>query len=394
MWVLRLAMLAVVIYGSLYPFDFAWETLSPARFEWRILPAGLPDRAANVLLFLPYGAACLVLRRGQLAMLETAALLLLGFAVAVLLQYLQIWLPSRTPSLDDILMNGVGLVAGLAGAVMAVALAGGRRGAPPVADGAALIVLLLFAAYQLAPFAITLDVGLVWQNVKELRAVAERPVEPASLARNVLYGLTFVAAFRMALGPARPPALTIALAPIVWFGLMAARLLIIGNGVGPAQVLGSGIGVVLGLVLLATPRLALGLVALGFAGLIAQSGLTPAVPRDVPVALSLSPLSGFLNSEIGRAIQSFAFKGFAYGALGWALLRAGVPLAVAGVAVAAGLGGIELFQTRFAAGTPEITDPLLGVLLLAVLAAQPTAAAQLPRRLPGPRWRQMRVARP
>ncbi len=132
-------MLGMVVFGSILPLHWSWEGVSrwPMLFYWRDMQ--LPDILQNVAAFAPigvvYGAS-----RGKLKMLGCV---IFAIGVAVALQFVQLWLPDRTPRLSDALANAIGLIVGL---VFASATHRLRRlpGAPLPIDVAILLLLLCY----------------------------------------------------------------------------------------------------------------------------------------------------------------------------------------------------------------------------------------------------------
>jgi VanZ family protein len=129
-----LAWLAFVIYGSLLPFDtraVAWD-VALARFgELPWLELGLGSRLdwlANLLLYFPLGflgssgafagpteSPAWRTRHGTAAALTLCA----GLALAVALEFAQIFFAPRTVSLNDLLAEGFGLLLGSASGLLA-----------------------------------------------------------------------------------------------------------------------------------------------------------------------------------------------------------------------------------------------------------------------------------
>jgi VanZ family protein len=108
-WHLLLAIL--IAYGSLYPFDFTWPESAGAALR-QMLSNVHPwtskgDALGNLLLFLPWGLASAAQARPAKHLASA-----LGLALAVLLQILQIGLPSRDAALADIIWNGAGIYIG------------------------------------------------------------------------------------------------------------------------------------------------------------------------------------------------------------------------------------------------------------------------------------------
>ena len=72
-------------------------------------PRGTPGLAAevgNVLLFMPLGLALFVRRR---SLVQAAAA---GGLLSVSIEIAQLWIPGRTTSFDDVILNTLGTVAG------------------------------------------------------------------------------------------------------------------------------------------------------------------------------------------------------------------------------------------------------------------------------------------
>lgn len=126
---LALLCLAGVVYGSLLPFQFKLPNLQPGVTLADRLIAGprwvgtpLDDLVTNLLLYMP-GAMLLRLglwRRGRGLAMQILLPTGLAFAVSYGLETGQIFLPSsRVSSMNDVLLNGAG---GLAGGLLAVRL--------------------------------------------------------------------------------------------------------------------------------------------------------------------------------------------------------------------------------------------------------------------------------
>jgi len=117
------------VLAATWPCRFSWQAASRAalaqRFEWSPFQGGfslgiLRERALNGLMMLPLGllGATYALRKDRVsrALLFTA---LLGFGSSLSVELLQCFLPYRTPSLSDLLLNTLGT---LLGGVIAVGL--------------------------------------------------------------------------------------------------------------------------------------------------------------------------------------------------------------------------------------------------------------------------------
>ena len=105
---------ALITYGSLWPFDYvphaaSWADVRYILFDW---PAHLSiiSSVSNVILFVPLGVLIPALSRRFAARF---ALFCASVFFAWILQYFQFWFPVRTPDVSAAVFNVVGLGMGL-----------------------------------------------------------------------------------------------------------------------------------------------------------------------------------------------------------------------------------------------------------------------------------------
>jgi VanZ family protein len=180
--------LALIVYGSLYPFNFNTSTLAGgirgAFHELHWARAGRGDLILNVLLYLPLGF-CLLLAlsaRTHRAVAVIAATLT-GAALSLCIELAQSMLPARVPSLMDLSLNTVG---SLLGATCGLAWFGFNRlmhlpsrSEAMFRDPQAMIVIALWFLWRLAPFIPELDLA-------KLKAALQPLFSPHLDARMVL----------------------------------------------------------------------------------------------------------------------------------------------------------------------------------------------------------------
>ena len=181
-WPLSVALIALIVYASLYPFaDWRSQGISPFVF----LTAPLPkywtgfDVAINIAGYAPLGflLTLAALRSGHI---KWAMVLAVGIAalLSLSMETLQSYLPSRIPSNVDLTLNTVGA---LLGACAAWALektgAMGRwrrardRWLAPDARGA-VTLLLLWPVALLFPAAVPMGLGQVFERLETALADA------------------------------------------------------------------------------------------------------------------------------------------------------------------------------------------------------------------------------
>lgn len=173
-----------IIYGSLFPFDFL-EAPKPLAllFSEFTFPGSIPDATDNFLLFVPLGIALALSFRGmgQLSIASGLALLTLGLG----LQLLQLYLPSRSASVTDVIWNSLGMLSGLAAVWPLREWLSRKAGAGKTdIDPFAALLVFIWLTYESFPFVPTLDIGLLREHVKS--AINAPPFEAMRLVQHLL----------------------------------------------------------------------------------------------------------------------------------------------------------------------------------------------------------------
>ena len=178
------AVVAFIIYGSLFPFDFVSEGLPLDRFfaECEVF-ANRSDALDNFFLFVPLGVGLVLAFRSDAARAIAALLSILLLAIGI--QLVQLYLPSRVASLADAFWNTIGIGAGFlmaerARRVLRTQLTGQAVKHDPLLAG----LVMLWLLYESFPFIPTLDIGLLREHVKS--AVVAPTFESMRLAQHAL----------------------------------------------------------------------------------------------------------------------------------------------------------------------------------------------------------------
>ncbi|TQV85416.1 VanZ family protein [Aliikangiella coralliicola] len=116
--------ITIIVYGSLYPFNFVWPDFSQiAWLDWGISIAHKTtngDVLSNFLTFIPLGYFAFFYAPLEKTPIRRRAIviLFLGFAFAYLLQMAQFFLPSRVPTVGDAMVNLWGILIGIIVAII------------------------------------------------------------------------------------------------------------------------------------------------------------------------------------------------------------------------------------------------------------------------------------
>ncbi len=137
---LLVMIVCLILYGSLYPFDFSSDANTPARQLALASPLGhftLRDALGNFLLFMPLGLASRHHMQHRWSAKNNHAALVTGLmasaAFAFGAQIPQLWLPTRDPALTDVWFNvlGCGVGFGLAAVLRPELFVSAWTTAPP-----------------------------------------------------------------------------------------------------------------------------------------------------------------------------------------------------------------------------------------------------------------------
>jgi VanZ family protein len=363
-WLL-LGVTFLIVYASLYPFGFARVEVQGLadlldRLPWARTTRS--DIAANVLLYLPFGACLGWLLASRLGgPLALAGATLAGVVLSTGIEVAQIFETRRVASLADVFFNGLG---SLAGGALALALRSARHGfsrhplARLLAQPVPAALLLLWLGYRLAPFALTLDPG---QWLAALAPLGQSPGSWASPQAAVGYLVGWLVAARALaeLYPRRGPTAVLGITMAV---VLAGTVLMSGKALDPNELAAMAAVLLLSLPLSrARPRQSAALLAALLAAWILLDGLAPFDFRLDPDAFGLVPFRDALTRYRSTNLIDMFHKCFAYGALVWLLMRAGLRVLGATLAAVGLLLVVELLQAWLPGKAADITDPLLAL---------------------------------
>jgi VanZ family protein len=362
---LVIPIVALIVYGSLYPWHFrfagapanpllvllhAWPPVAWDRFALR-------DAIVNVLLYLPFGAAAMWALPHRIPRAAGAAAALFGaMALSASMEMTQVYVPGRVCSLFDVLSNTAGGAAGIAVALLYHPAPTGspRRAAIPAGGW---LILALFAGYQLYPFFPILSQTRLLHAVERLRAAEGFSLnEVWCSAGEWLAALVVLEAVLDAAGllPSR-------LWPTLAALCLPLRMVVPDRTLALHEVLGALLGWLAWMLLRRRLRLRAAVWVLGAAIVLRE--LAPFHLASAPSAFVWIPFRPTFDSERHSALVILARKAFDYGAMVWLLRANGVSWARAGAAVAAVLAVLEAAQRWLPGRTPETTDAVLTLLL-------------------------------
>lgn len=382
-WVFLWACVGFIVYGSLFPFNFQADPKPLAQFysDWHMLRS-LSDASDNFLLFIPLGIALDACFRSRSVRLlaGVAALLLLGVGV----QLLQLYLPSRTSAMSDVLWNAVGLVVGvLLFARVRLALSRLQRAAGGQADSYAMLLVVIWVVYESFPFVPTLDIGLLREHIKP--AVFAPPFEVMRwLQHSLAATLAGIAMWRANwlqprwLNVLLPGALAVFMEIFVAYGSLRRETLL---GIVCGLLAGYGLSA------RSAKHVPLALMAVAFGALLITV-LTPYRGQTSGATFTWTPFSYLFWWGNTKDISPSAFEVLAIGALFWAgrliqdVVRLPLRLWVGGVfALLVVLELCRVFLVGYHGDTtPIVLAAVMASFLVSFNVPQPEAPRAMPTR--------------
>ena len=366
---LLILIVALIVYGSLYPwqFQFAGAPANPLPVLLTSWPSAwggyaLRDAAVNVLLYLPFGAAAMWALSRRMPLLMGGLVVLLGaMALSGGMEMLQVYVPGRVCSLFDVLCDTLGAGLGMAVALVYHPAPGGRprRAAIPAASA---LLLALFAGYQMYPFFPVLS--RTWLRNAVGRLLGADGFSGPEVWCSAAEWLAALVVLKTVLD-AVPEMPLARLWPTLAVLCLPLRVGIATRTLALHEVLGALGGWLAWMLLPRGVRLraAAGMLAVA----IVLRELAPFHLASAPAAFQWIPFWPSLDSERQSALVILARKAFDYGAMVWLLRANGVSWARAGAVVAAALAALEAAQRWLPGRTPETTDAVLTLLLAFIL---------------------------
>jgi VanZ family protein len=354
-------LIAVIVYGSLYPFAFqipatGSDPLPHLLATWANHP-GRGDFLSNIVLYMPLGfIAARSFRDGTAAWQRLVLVTILGATLSFAMEYTQYFDQGRDSTLLDVYTNTTGTILGAIGGLIF-----GTRFTWPVlsdlaAEREASMLLAAWLGYRLFPYVPAIDLHKYWDAMKPV--VLHPSLTPYDLFRQTTIWLTIFLLIEAIFRHRRPLLFILLFAA----GVLFAKMLIIGAVLSLAEVTGAALAVALWLILGANDTLRRITITLLFLGLVTAQRLEPFAFGPAG-GFTWIPFYSFMQGSIDVDVQSFFEKFFLYGSLIWLLVRLRFTLSLATLVVALLLfatSGVEIYLPGRSA---EITD---GVMALAI----------------------------
>jgi len=356
--------LLVIVYGSLYPFEFhepngGVGALTTLILTWNVPPAGLGDLGANVLLYFPLGFfGVLSVRAGKRIGNRLIPTILLGFALCVTMELIQYYDAGRVTNFSDVYLNTSGTALG---AVAGLIVGTDFRWPYARKAFAAPVPCLLFVAwlaYRLFPYVPTTDLHKYWDALKPIVLTPSLPLY--DFFRYTVMWLTISHIIEAIVGQNRSRVLI----PIMVAGTFAAKIMIVTKVLTVAEILGAILAFALWVMALRmSVRIRFAAAAVLLAALVIAERLEPFYFTPFENHFGWIPFLSLMEGSLEVNIQSFLEKFFLYGSLMWLLTASGMRLSGAAILVSATLFVTSMVEVYLPNRSAEITDAVMALLI-------------------------------
>jgi VanZ family protein len=364
-----LVVICLILYGSLYPWDFHASELAgnPLWLLWDSWPVDL-DRSAfrdiciNVTLYVPLGMFGFLAFPGRRRRwMAAAATLLLGLTLSSSIEMIQLFDRTRDTSMLDVVTNVCGAAVGIALAVMyreTLRRALSERTVEMLFHpSGSLLLLYCWLGYQVFPLFPALSLSSLRLKIAALLSSSSFSALPA--LASFAQWLAIAKLLETVVGAKRVRRF---MGPLLL--LVPLRAFIADRTFTGSELMGA---IAAYLAWQWRPARHGSVVAGWFVAMLVLTGLAPFHFQSHAAVFSWIPFRALLESSWTPGFVVFLRKSFCYGAGLWLLREAGVSLVSATAGVSLLLAGIEAIQIYLPGRTPESTDPVLAVIMALIL---------------------------
>ena len=352
-----------IIYGSLYPFNFYITAPLPDLLAKLIATwsqkTHLGDILGNIVLFIPYGYFGLLYFTSK----HVASLIFTGFILAIGVQVVQLYLPSREPALNDAIWNLLGIGFGLGMGLVHRFLPQSFIGNINKSANFPLLLLCSWLAYRLMPFIPSLD----WQQFKNsLKPLLLHPdLQWTNVLHDIVCWLIVGCLWRPIFSARISDYYLLFIIPFVF----CLESIIVNNSVSASNITGALLGMALWFGVFRNMRGHTTVIAMLLVAMLLITGFAPFILRDNPATLHWIPFYGFLQGSMLINTAVVFEKFFLYGSLLWLARQEGASTRFVTLFSVSVITFIEVGQIFFDGHTPEITDPIFIIILATLMLA-------------------------
>lgn len=365
----------LIAYGSLYPFNFTVPEAHAAAWvrlfqDWSLITSK-GDMLGNVALFVPFGFAGVFAFPAQShSPLRVMTLALISLALATVLQIAQIYFPPRTPAMADVFWNMAGAATGIVAGLSLGAHFRLRWRTWDRAYALPLGLIVLWIAAELLPLVPSLDLQSIKDSLKALLRLRLSPPDILWHAAGVLLAGRALTAI---VGTARASQ---------WLGVLVAaviagKVLVVTRVLNASTLAGfaAGYGVWRLVSGWKQPWRGETVVLAVLLAAYTLKALEPFELRPVPAAFGWVPFAAMLQGSMLVNAEVLIESVFVFAGLLGLVRMQGSGVGASSVVLALWVGALEAVQMYIVGRSPDITEPLLVLLVGQILRRAPAGTA-------------------
>lgn len=352
----------VILYGSLYPFDFRipGKGIGPVATligSWAEKP-GRGDFLSNILLYMPLGYfGYHATDRATGGWRQAILVILLGTMLSISMELTQYYDEGRDTEATDVYSNAIGTILGV---VVGLVMGGGfirRLLQERPLDRVPLMFLGAWTAYRLYPYVPTIDLHKYWNALKPV--VLRPSLTGFDLFRHSAIWLTIGTLIEGVVGYRRSARLF----PLFAAGVLVAKIFIVDASLSVAEIAGAGVASCVWLAFGWSGRLRIGTAALLLGAYVVALRLEPFHFSEHAGRFGWIPFLSLMQGSIEVDVMSFLEKFFLYGSSIWLLTNLGLKIRTSTMLVAAILFATSWAEIYLPGRSAEITDGLMALLI-------------------------------
>jgi VanZ family protein len=358
--IIVILVISIIIYGSLYPFEFHWPVgtggpIRPLLASWSERP-GKADFLANILLYMPLGFFAIhALPPDANKVVRFCIAIALGAGLSIAMELTQYFDSGRDSAATDIYANVLGTVVGATVATFATLQIGSLSASSLRNHQAPLLLLGAWTADRLYPFVPVIDLHKYWAAIKPVFIFSY--LDKIEVFRHAAtWSAVFILVDEVA-ERKRSVLIFLALA----FLLATGQVFVVDQSLSLPELIGITIALLWAVGAAPFPRFRFVTVLILLAAYVIVERLEPFTFSVLDKQFEWVPFHGFLRGSITVNVLSFLEKSFYYGALIWMVAKLGVRISVATLFVGGSLFLTSVIQVYLPGRSAEITDTVLAL---------------------------------
>lgn len=352
MRLLIISVYLLITYGSLFPFNFSLLELNQQYTNLLSIKfSGIGDILANIFLFVPLGFLYAVNSPNQNTFLnlDKCLLLIKVLIFSILLQLMQIGLPSRDQNITDVAFNMLGFMLALYSMAF-IKLPTFKI--KPKLTFLPIAIALTYLLSELPPFVPALDFQQVKNSIKPLLILPTWYLSVDVFFKTLMW----LVVIRLTSFEQIKPSIKGVL--LLWLAMLFAKVIIYSNQVTFSDLIAPLIAILVSVYINIQQQGATKLLLIAVLGAFFASSISPITSFHFTPS-DLLPFSGYLSGQLVVGIQGLLYKIFLFSSIIWFAFELSFNVKKTTYILAAFVGLIEFSQLFMQSRVTDFADVLL-----------------------------------